>query len=398
MFNRISYRIAAQFTAFVFLMLFITGMIFLGASFADRYRHKRAHLEQMQQAILQRQKGGRDLPLSVPPVLRSRLRVLDASGNSLFSGELYEQIPFELDVGMSTITVEAETYDILTTPLLLETGQPGGFLQIADRSPPDDLSKQVTLFVWVSLGISFLTFAVGLYFARRSLKPAQQMVERLEQFTQDASHELRTPLTAISTSLDLALATGEFRENVLSAKNDLKEINTLVERLLELARLDHFLLRKEEVNLSALVEETIDRHQQFADQKNIVIERHIAPAVKVLGDGSLIRQIVTNLLANAVKFNKDGGKIQVKLTSHTLAVRDTGKGIAQDALPNIFNRFYQEDTSRTKGKTGLGLGLALVKRIVDLHGWTIHAQSTHGQETTFTMHFSPAKKEKETKK
>ena len=82
-------------------------------------------------------------------------------------------------------------------------------------------------------------------------------------------------------SLDLALATGEFPRERIEAKNDLKEINTLVERLLELARLDHFLLRKEEVNLSALVEETIDRHQQFADQKTLSLNV-IAPAVKVL--------------------------------------------------------------------------------------------------------------------
>ncbi|MBP9774167.1 MAG: HAMP domain-containing histidine kinase [Candidatus Peribacteraceae bacterium] len=398
MFNRISYKIALQFTAFVFLMLFITGVVFLGASFMDRYRYRRAHLEQMQEAILQRQKASRDLPSSIPPILRSRLRVIDVNGDSLYSGELYAHIPFDLDVGMSTVTVENETYDILTTPLLLENGDPGGHLQIADRSPPDDLSKQVILFVIVSFGISFLTFGVGLYFARRSLKPAEQMVERLEQFTQDASHELRTPLTAISTSLDLALATGDFPDNVLSAKKDLKEINILVQRLLELARLDHFLLRKEEVNLSTLVAETIDKHQQFADLKNIVIERQIAPDVKVLGDSSLIRQIVSNLLTNAVKFNNENGTIQVKLKSHTLTVRDTGKGISKDALPNIFNRFYQEDASRTKGKTGLGLGLALVKRIVDLHRWTIHVHSKHGEETTFTIHFSPLKKEKEGKR
>jgi signal transduction histidine kinase len=286
------------------------------------------------------------------------------------------------------MTVERgrESYDILTAPFT-EDGVVIGYLQVADRSPPDDLGARVFLFLVVSAGISGLTFGVGLFFARRSLRPAEQMMRRLEQFTSDASHELRTPLTAISTSLDLALQKAENKDLIATAKRDLKDMGSLVERLLELARLDAFALKAERVDMSALVKDVVTKHEPAAKERQVVIATVIASGVAIDADAALARQVVSNLVANAIKFNKPGGSVTVTLTKQSLTVVDTGKGIAQESLGKIFDRFFQEDDARTTGNRGLGLGLALSKRIADLHGWTLSARSNVGKGSEFTVRF-----------
>jgi signal transduction histidine kinase len=196
------------------------------------------------------------------------------------------------------------------------------------------------------------------------------MMERLEQFTQDASHELRTPLAALLSSLDLALLSGEHREGILSAKQDVKDITVLVERLLELARLDGFAISRTSVDFSSLVEDAIEKFRPLAQEKGLTIEQSLQPDVTVVADTPLIRQVVTNLLSNAIKFSHKGsGPIFVRLTAQTLSIQDHGIGIAPGALSHIFDRFFRADPSRTE--QGFGLGLALVRRILDLHGWTI---------------------------
>lgn len=384
-FRRISYVLAAQFTAFVFGLLLITGLVFLSADVAQRHGETRARLERQLLAIMNRPEGS-GFVSALPPFQRERIRVTDALGKTLFAGTLYNDIPFSARRRIVTVERDRESYDILTAPVY-DGGQVVAYIQVADRSLQDDLSARVFLFLVVSAGISILTFGVGLFFARRSLKPAENMMERLEQFTQDASHELRTPLTSISTSIDLALTSSDNAQELQSAKKGVKDVTILVERLLELARLDTFVLKKESVDLSDLLLTIIDTYADAMHQKRIELQRHIARGITVQGDPTLVRQIVSNLLSNAIKFNRSGGTITVTLTKNMLSVQDTGDGITAEAMPRIFDRFFREDAARTNMRDGLGLGLALTKRIVDLHGWTIAVESKKNTGTTFSVKF-----------
>jgi signal transduction histidine kinase len=116
----------------------------------------------------------------------------------------------------------------------------------------------------------------------------------------------------------------------------------------------------------------------------VTIESIVAPEISVQGDAALLKQVLSNLLGNAIKFSKsEGGTITVRLTKKELSIADTGIGIRTEALPHIFNRFYQADASRSN--EGYGLGLALVKRIVELHGWRIEAKSKSGSGTLFAI-------------
>ncbi len=124
----------------------------------------------------------------------------------------------------------------------------------------------------------------------------------------------------------------------------------------------------------------------LAAEKNITINAIVAANITVAGDTALLRQVIGNLLSNAIKFNTDKGRIDVTLGKDALKITDTGIGIAHAEQAHIFDRFYQADTSRAND--GFGLGLALVKRIVDLHGWTITLASKENKGTTFTVHIT----------
>lgn len=385
-FRRISHRLALQFTAFVFALLLLEGIVFLAGDVAQRNRDATMRLERQLQSILSRPAGSRGIP-DIPPFQRERIRITDTLGKTIFAGSLFDDIPFSPRRGVWHVVGERESYDILTAPFV-EGGEIVGYLQVADISPDDDLQTRAFLFLVVSACISAVAYGAGRYLANRSMAPAKQMMDRLEQFTQDASHELRNPLTAIGTSLDLAIADpADNLEELRSAKKGLKDVSTLVERLLELARLDSFVLHTSPVDATALVASVLDAHEANAAAKKVTITRALTPNVTVSADPALMRQVVANLVANAIKFNKEKGLVAVTLAKDALLVHDTGAGIPKDALEKIFDRFYRADTARSKAADGLGLGLALVKRIVDLHGWTIRAESDPAKGTLFTVKF-----------
>jgi signal transduction histidine kinase len=237
----------------------------------------------------------------------------------------------------------------------------------------------------VAVVVTLLTFAFGLLFAKRSLAPAEAMFVRLRQFTHDASHELRTPLAAIGSSLDLALKTGDYETEIRAAKNELKQGSRLVDRLLELAELDELTISPAEVDLSAVVASEFEQHRGAAADSQVVFTSRIAEGVTAECEEGLVRQMIDNLLANALKFTPRGGQVTLGLSRGNLQVTDTGIGIPSEAVPHIFERFYRADPSG--GEDGFGLGLAMVARIVEAHGWTVRVESVQGKGSTFTVQF-----------
>lgn len=392
MFKHISYWIALQFTAFVLGMFLFNGIIFLAADITNARRQTHFRLSRDSYDVV-RQIDNPHFPYlqpeNFPKNLRQRVRFLDASGNTLYTGSFFSGVPFSPDQGFSRIQLHENDMSVLTVPVISD-GKVAAYAQIADmeRVRFDDLPLRAFLYLVVSLSVSALTFLVGIFFARRSLRPAEEMMKRLEQFTQDASHELRTPLAALNSSLDLALKTGKHQEGLYSAKQDVKDLTMLVERLLELARIDKFILGDEKIDFAALVTDTIEKYRLIAQEKNVTVDAVIANGVTVRGDAALLRQVISNLLMNAVKFNKQSGTVRVVLTKKELSITDTGVGIAPHDLPNIFNRFFQADTSRAKD--GFGLGLALAKRITELHGWMLNVESVLGKGTTFRIAITTA--------
>jgi PAS domain S-box-containing protein len=227
-------------------------------------------------------------------------------------------------------------------------------------------------------------------------KEAEAATLAKNEFLQIVSHELRTPLNAILGWAQI-LESGKLDpEGIKRASETFKRSaqaqSQLIEDILDYARITSGKMRLEvmPVDLEKIVRETIELVTPAANAKEIALEIDIHSKDPVSADSSRLQQVLWNLLSNAIKFTPKGGRVAVKLeriNSHVeIGVSDTGKGISAELLPYVFDRMTQADDSKTGRSSGLGLGLAIVRHIVELHGGTIRAESDgEGSGATFTV-------------
>jgi len=225
--------------------------------------------------------------------------------------------------------------------------------------------------------------------------------ERLEaaftqqaEFTSNASHELRTPVAVMLTQTQTALSrerpAAEYREALEACQCAARRMRGLIESLLELARLDagQESMKRAPFDLARTAADCIDLVRPLALERHIAIQSELSPA-ECSGDSERIGQVITNLLTNAIHYNKNGGEVRVttqrRNNSIILTVADTGQGISAEELPHVFKRFYRSDKARSGAISRTGLGLAISKAIVENHGGAIEVTSRLGAGTTFTL-------------
>jgi len=226
--------------------------------------------------------------------------------------------------------------------------------------------------------------------------------DQQQQFTADASHELRTPIAVLVSEAQTALArprnAAEYRETIEACLDTAQQMRRLTESLLELARFDagQEQIKREPVDLAEIARASVELVRPLAVEGGVELCCDLAP-VEVSGDAVRVGQVITNLLTNAIRYNKPQG--QVRVSTHrepdgaVLTLTDTGQGIAAEDLPHIFERFYRADKSRSAAQGRTGLGLSICKSIVDAHGGSIQVTSGPGAGTTFTVRL-PSKPEK----
>jgi len=394
MFKRIGLIIALQLTACLAMLLLATGVAFLVTDYSMNSQNIDVQLR-LQSSMVSAQFStvlsteANTVREAIPPPFRPRVRMLNTSGEVVYSGELLQGLPtIDLHDGFADISIGGEGYRLITISIVSGHNERVGFLQMIgnQRMQLSEMPGRILRYLFTSSIASIFIFLIVLYFARRSLKPAQEAMERLEQFTQDASHELRTPLATISSSLELAHKNKRYDEAIDSAVGNIDRITQLITHLLTLARLDKQKLKKTSCDITALLQSTVTEQKTFAKQTGITIETHLAAEVRVMCDPIIVRQLFSNLLTNAIKFNKNGGKVYVRLDKDSCEISDTGIGMDDDVVRHIFDRFYQADPARSG--VGYGLGLSLVKKIADLHRWTISVHSVKGDGTEFRVVFS----------
>jgi signal transduction histidine kinase len=226
-------------------------------------------------------------------------------------------------------------------------------------------------------------------FARLEAAFAQQ-----GQFTADAAHELRTPVSVILTQTQTALKrerdAADYRATLEACERSAQKMRRLLESLLELARLDagQETMRLRPINLADTVRDCVELLQPLAQERQITIRSEL-PALELAGDPERLAQVFTNLLTNAIHYNKDGGEVRVTLEQQNdaaiVTVTDTGVGISAEDLPRIFERFYRADKSRSGAAGRNGLGLAISRAVVEAHGGAIEVSSEPGVGTIFTV-------------
>jgi signal transduction histidine kinase len=225
----------------------------------------------------------------------------------------------------------------------------------------------------------------------------QRSSEVQRNFCEIAAHEMKTPLTILQGNLEVALmkarSAEEYHEVLL---NNLQQVERLIALTRPLLTLAKFTSSKPPINLvplalEPLVQEIVDELILLADDHQISMSFETQPVPFVLGDAQWFKQALINLLDNALRYTPAGGSVTVRLQSIgqevAVAVQDTGHGIEPENIPHLFERFYRTDWARAKDSAGTGLGLPIVKEIMDAHGGSISVTSEVNKGSVFTLRF-----------
>ena len=239
---------------------------------------------------------------------------------------------------------------------------------------------------------------VGTVRAQTMTEDAEQANHLKDEFLATVSHELRTPLNAVLGWARMLgskqLPPDRARHAIATIERNASALAHLIDDLLDVSRIVAGTLRlaPQPVDLVAVAQAALDAVRPLAVTKNVQLAfSPDLPAIEpVSGDAGRLQQVIWNLLANAIKFTPEGGRVDVFIerSNDHMEVRvvDTGQGISPDFLPHVFERFRQADDATTQRHTGLGLGLAIVRQLVELHGGTVHAASEGvGRGATFTV-------------
>lgn len=227
------------------------------------------------------------------------------------------------------------------------------------------------------------------------LSRLENAVNRLTQFTGDLSHDLSTTITIMLTTAGLALSKQrspeEYRNALTTISTECETTSRLLDDLLAVARADivHQRIEFKPVDLADLVREVCQHFDARARLRNQKLDCNVVADTWILGDASLLRRMLTILIDNAIKYTHESGAILVSLGTNSevihFKVADNGIGIAADVLPKIFDRFYRVDESRNQDEGSSGLGLSIVKWVVEAHQFTIEVHSVPGEGSVFTV-------------
>ena len=297
-------------------------------------------------------------------------------------------LPLPTDASLSGFTEMQQTARI--SPLIADDGRVLGTLTVIE-----DVTERVAREAELQAQVDARTRALAREKAAR--EEAEEANRLKDEFLATVSHELRTPLTAILGWSNMLLARRGDEEmldrGLEIIHRNAQAQNQLISDLLDVSRIISGKLRLDlrTVDLPAIIEAAVEATRPAAEAKGVRLTTALDPrSGPINGDADRLQQVVWNLLTNAIKFTDAGGEIQVRLgsvdTRVEITVQDSGIGIAPEFLPHIFDRFRQADPGTNRVHGGMGLGLSIVRQLVELHGGTVRAASAgEGQGATFTV-------------
>lgn len=319
------------------------------------------------------------------------------------------EMPYRVEMGASTAPISHVLASLLkillliTLCILFAAALGGHFLMTLPLRPLVALTEQAERIGTHQFGERLPVIATGGEMERLPLS-LNRMFSRLEDalahnrcFSVDVSHELRTPLTILRGELEQMLQTSMMplaqRDSLGSALEEIDRMAKIVESLLTISRLDSGTdpMDLKPVDLSRLAQWTVDQMRLLAEEKDIALRSFHVEPVAILVDAGRIKQVLVNLLDNAIKYTPNGGEVTVSVSMQDAAqlaileVSDTGIGVPTESLPHVFERFYRSDKARTRESGGAGLGLSIVRAISKAHGGTVTVESIEGRGTNVRL-------------
>lgn len=414
MFQTTRRRLALWYTTVtaVLLLVFATGFFFyVRSTLIERIDDTLNHVAEVVQRSLVIQAEGNQILVNVEASFRDNsisleddhidLEWFNAQGERIWS-TFAEPIQIPLHVNHNGETVHLSDMQLLRQ--VTERVQIGqkvlGYLRVSH--PWFEVTKPTRqLFLDLSVGTAVvvgIVAAIGWFLSGLAMQPIRDSYQRLKQFTADASHELRNPIAVIQTNVQVALSDPDpdpqmQRYHLQVVERLTRRLGKLVDDLLFLARQDSGIVQAQmsTIALEDLLDEVLEEQGVVAAEKDIdlALKTDGTSEYSLQGDRDQLSRLFTNLISNAVQYTPKAGKITLELSQLKSALQvkviDTGIGIPEEALPNLFDRFYRVDPARTKATGGSGLGLAIAQAIVENHHGQIQIESQVNQGTTVAV-------------
>lgn len=248
-----------------------------------------------------------------------------------------------------------------------------------------DYIEDITYFIFISLLFSFLVYFIGIRFVDKIFIPVENNIKDMSDFIHNAGHELKTPLSVIDSNIQLIKDMKTYDESMIDElKNEVIKLNSLIDSLINLSDIDLF-KETQEINLDDLIWEILNDFKQKIDEKKITVTKQIKQDIILKANKSYAYIFISNIIGNAIKYNKIMWKIDIRYKNNLLIIKDTWIGIKQDNINKIWDRFYKIDNSRNT--SWFGIWLSLVKKIWDIYNWKIKVESEENVWTRFSIKF-----------
>jgi two-component system, OmpR family, manganese sensing sensor histidine kinase len=412
MFNKLTLRLLiANSAVFLFVIVIFASVVYFSVS-QNLFNDQVESLTTLTDAVVgsiefpENDEHSADLDEGIPEMLHSDRKNFQLNGASLqwfdSNGKLVSQKgAIEMELPLSKTADFQQQYNphvLMLSKPISNKNKLAGYLRCGiDLSELDLHCKQLIASLIGGILLSLLFAAAGIvWLVRQSLAPVERTMAQLTQFTADASHELKGPLMAIKTNATVAI-----RHDEGMRPKDQEKFDAIIDAtdqmirttsdLLSLARLEHKgdSLESNVINLSTMIEQIISDLKPLAEKKSIVFNPDLPNNLMVMAREEDIRSLFANLLKNAVQYCNEHGVVSIKATRQgkkiLLEVIDNGIGISSEELPKVFDRFWRSDKVRTSSTSGSGLGLSIVREIVNRYDGTITLNSANGQGTTASV-------------
>jgi len=351
------------------------------------------------------------LPQNYTKEIKEPIQSLRTTDNFLLEGFVSEinGRPYIFEMGASTMPIQSALHKLIITlliglPIVTIIAIIGGLALVRRALQPVEDMRAIAVQISSNNLQQRLPITETGDAIESLSRTLNQMLERLDQayqqasrFSADASHELRTPLAIMRSEIEIIVQEKEIsnalRERIGSVLEEAERLSNIVEGLFSLARLDagHARIDNGIFDLSELTRSTLEQMQLLADDRKLSVIVESPDAVLVMGDSARVKQVIVNLLDNAIKYTMPGGAITIAVVARNstaiLTIKDNGIGIPSKELPHIFERFYRVEKVRSENIQGAGLGLSIVQAICLAHGGSVEVTSQEGAGTILTVEF-----------